>query len=43
MRETTMVRSYGRFCLELLFEECGSLDPSAPIDPRYISCLLLEG
>lgn len=41
-REISMLRAFGRFCMKLLVEECSSLDPSAPIDPRYISCLLLE-
>jgi hypothetical protein len=41
-RESSMLRAFGRFCMKMLVEECGALDPSAPIDPRYISCLLLE-
>jgi hypothetical protein len=41
-REISVLQAFCRFCLKLLAEECGSLDPGAPIDYRYISCLLLE-
>ncbi len=41
-RESSILQAFGRFCMKILVEECGSLDPSAPVDPRYVSCLLLE-
>jgi hypothetical protein len=41
-REISVIEAFGRFCLEQLAAECGSLDPGVPIDRRYVSCLLLE-
>ena len=35
-------RAFGRACLEKLAEECSGLDPGAPVDPRYISCLMVS-
>ena len=37
-----VLREMGRTALERLREETGALDPDRPIDPRWISCLLLE-
>jgi len=38
----TALRAFGAACLERLAEECSALDPGAPVDPRYVSCLLLS-
>lgn len=40
-REVAVLNAFGRFSLERLSEECGALDPAVPLDPRYVSCLLL--
>ena len=40
--ETTILRAFGRSALERLSAECGSMNPDIPVDPRYVSCLLLE-
>ncbi len=42
-RDATALAAFGRACLTRLAEECGGLDPGAPVDPRHVSCLLLEG
>jgi len=39
--EVDLFRSFGRFCLEQLIQECGSVDPGVPPDRNTISCLLL--
>jgi len=41
--ETTVLTAFGRACLEQLDAECGSLDPGLPVNPRYVSCLLIDG
>ncbi|MCP3982570.1 MAG: hypothetical protein GY716_25040 [bacterium] len=41
-RSAEVLRSFGRFCVERLSAECGNLDPGVPIDPRHVSCLLLD-
>lgn len=38
----SLVEAFGRACLEQLAAECASLDPGIPLDPRYVSCLLIE-
>jgi len=40
--ETTILRSFGRAALERLSAECGSMDPSIPVDSRFVNCLLVE-
>jgi hypothetical protein len=40
-RELSVIEAFGRFCLEQLAAECGSLDPGVPIDRRYVTCLFL--
>jgi hypothetical protein len=40
-REITLLRGFGRFCLERLAEECAALDPGVPVDRRYVSCLFI--
>ncbi len=40
-REIAVLQSFGRFCLELLTDECGDLDPGVPPDRRTLTCLLL--
>jgi hypothetical protein len=42
-REAATLRAFGRACLDRFTEECGGLDPAVLPDPRYVSCLLLEG
>ena len=39
--DIAVLRAFGRACLEKLREECSALDPGAPVDPRYVSCLLI--
>ena len=39
--EISALTAFGRACLSTLDEECSGLDPGAPVDPRYVSCLLL--
>lgn len=34
--------AFGRACLLQLAQECRGLDPALPVDPRYVSCLLIE-
>ena len=41
-RESSVLLAFGRACLEQLAAECATMDPGVPIDPRYISCLLVE-
>jgi len=41
-RESGALRAFALACLDKLVEECGDLSPSAPPDPRFVSCLLLE-
>ena len=41
-RELEVLRAFGRAALEQLASECSSLDPGTPIDPRYVTCLLIE-
>lgn len=40
-RELSVLQSFGRYCLERLRVECAALDPGVPVDPRYVSCLLM--
>lgn len=42
-REVAVLESFGRYALERLADECGSLDPGVPVGPRHLSCLLLAG
>jgi hypothetical protein len=35
------LRVFGNACLDKLKDECSALDPGAPVDPRFVSCLLL--
>ncbi|MDX1389982.1 MAG: DUF6178 family protein, partial [Acidobacteriota bacterium] len=39
--EISALQAFGRACLARLEEECGGLDPGAPVDPRYVSCLMV--
>jgi len=40
-RELALLQAFGRFSLQRLSEECGALDPGLPLDPRFVSCLIL--
>jgi hypothetical protein len=40
--ELTALRAFGTAALEKLEDECAGLDPGVPVDPRYVSCLLLD-
>ena len=42
-RRTAALLAFGRACLDRLGEECGSLAPGRLPDPRFVSCLILEG
>jgi len=42
VREIAVLQAFGRFALERLHEQCGGLDPGVPIDPRFVTCLLVE-
>ena len=42
-RRTAALRVFGLACLDRLTEECGSLAPGRRPDPRFVSCLVLEG
>lgn len=35
------LRAFGNACLDKLKDECSALDPGAPVDPRFVSCLLV--
>lgn len=39
--ELRALRVFGKACIEKLEEECSALDPGAPVDPRFVSCLLV--
>jgi hypothetical protein len=39
--EHQALRAFGKACLEKLDNECSALDPGAPVDPRFVSCLLV--
>ena len=41
-QQAAVLAAFGRACLEQLAAECGALDPGVPLDPRYVSCLLIE-
>jgi hypothetical protein len=41
-RQTAVLIRFGRACLEQLSAECGALDPGIPVDPRFVSCLLIR-
>ena len=41
-RHKALLRSFGLAALERLSSECGALDPGVPVDPRYVTCLLLQ-
>ncbi len=41
-RDVSIVQGFGRFARERLAGECGQLDPGVPLDPRFVSCLILE-
>lgn len=40
-RERGVFHGFGRACLERVAEECGGLDPGAPVDDRHVTCLWL--
>jgi hypothetical protein len=40
-RELSLLQGFGRYCLEQLAAECGSLDPGIPLDNRAVGCLLV--
>jgi len=40
--ELDLLRGFGDATVERLVEECAGLDPGVPIDPRYVTCLLLK-
>jgi len=40
--ETALLDGFGRACLEQLAAECSSLDPGVPVDPRFVSTLLVR-
>ena len=40
-RQLALLSSFGRACLEQLTAQTASLDPGIPVDPRYVSCLLI--
>jgi len=40
--ETDLLRGFGSAAVERLVEECAGLDPGVPVDPRYVTCLLLN-
>jgi hypothetical protein len=35
------LRAFGNACIDRLKDECSALDPGAPVDPRFVSCLLV--
>ena len=39
--ELAALRAFGAAALQKLDDECGGLAPDAPVDPRYVSCLLI--
>ncbi|MDH3626228.1 MAG: DUF6178 family protein [Acidobacteriota bacterium] len=41
-REQAILTAFGRFSLQKLYDQCSGLDPGAPLDPRYVSCLWLN-
>ena len=41
-REVALLRIFGHAALERLAAECGDLDPERDIDPRFVSCLVIE-
>jgi len=41
-KDVAVLDAFGGACLEQLAAECGSLDPGGPVDPRFVSCLLIE-
>ena len=41
-RQMALLSSFGRACLEQLTAQTASLDPGIPVDPRYVSCLLVR-
>jgi len=41
-RERAVLEGFGRFGLERLAEDCGSLDPGVPIDRRGVASVLLS-
>jgi hypothetical protein len=40
--DAAVLGAFGRACLEQLVAECGSLDPGAAVDARYVPCLLIR-
>ncbi len=40
--DVPLIDAFARACLEQLSTECGSLEPGTPVDPRFVSSLLLE-
>lgn len=38
-----LIAGFGRATLERVAEECGTLDPGTPLDPRHVACLWVEG
>ena len=41
-RPLPLLNRFGRACLEQLSAQTAALDPGIPIDPRYVTCLLVE-
>ncbi|ANM29481.1 hypothetical protein ABI59_07620 [Acidobacteria bacterium Mor1] len=39
--EPALLTRFGRACLDQIVEECGRLDPAGPIDPRFVSSLMI--
>jgi len=41
-RQVALLEAFGRYALERLADECGSLDPGVPVVPGQVTCLLVE-
>jgi len=41
-RELAVLQAFARFSLERLAEQCAGLDPGVPVDPRFVTCLLID-
>jgi hypothetical protein len=42
-RELAVLQAFARFSLERLAEQCSGLDPGVPVDPRFVTCMLIAG
>jgi hypothetical protein len=40
--DAALIDAFARACIAQLSAECASLDPDAPLDPRFVSTLLVE-